>query len=165
MILTTHVIAGAAIGSLLPAHPVAAFVLGVGSHYVLDSIPHWDYPLYSILVNKGESSALTMRRALVRDFFDISLDFAAALIVSLVFFYNPNPSALVAICAGVIGGVLPDFLQFVYMLAPNSPIKYLQQFHRWIHTSHRLRNEGKTLIGVVSQIAIVAAIIFVAKVF
>src|SRR5579872_5534879 len=45
MLLTVHLAAGAAIGeavSGLPGAPVIAFVLGWGSHYVLDSIPHWE---------------------------------------------------------------------------------------------------------------------------
>jgi hypothetical protein len=42
MILSTHAIVGAAIASFLPSHPTIAFVLGFGSHFVLDAIPHWD---------------------------------------------------------------------------------------------------------------------------
>jgi hypothetical protein len=39
MILSTHAIVGAAIASFLPSHPTTAFVLGFGSHFVLDAIP------------------------------------------------------------------------------------------------------------------------------
>jgi len=163
MIGTTHAIAGAAIGSLMPTHPVAAFVFGVVSHYALDSVPHWDYPLYSVRVHKGDCSSMTMRRALVRDFFNVGFDLAVGVIISFMFFYNP--ASLIAVCAGLVGGVLPDFLQFVYACAPRTPMKYLQQFHHWIHTSHKLRQEGKSAIGIVYQVAIVVAIIAMAKIF
>jgi hypothetical protein len=43
MILSTHAVVGGAIASLMPSHPVLAFVVGVASHYAIDAIPHVDY--------------------------------------------------------------------------------------------------------------------------
>ena len=51
MILTTHAVVGAALASFVPSHPAAAFVLGFGSHFNLDAIPHVDYPIKSRSVN------------------------------------------------------------------------------------------------------------------
>jgi hypothetical protein len=39
--VTNHVLSGALIGGALPSHPVGAFALGLGSHLVLDAMPHW----------------------------------------------------------------------------------------------------------------------------
>ena len=47
MVLTTHAVAGATLATLVPNHPLWGFVIGFGSHFVLDSIPHWDYSLKS----------------------------------------------------------------------------------------------------------------------
>ena len=41
MFVTNHVLSGVVIGRLLERHPVSAFVVGVGSHLVLDMVPHW----------------------------------------------------------------------------------------------------------------------------
>ena len=41
MFVTNHVLSGVVIGRVLERHPVAAFVVGVGSHLALDMIPHW----------------------------------------------------------------------------------------------------------------------------
>lgn len=41
MFVTNHVLSGVLIGRVLEDHPVAAFVAGVGSHLVVDMIPHW----------------------------------------------------------------------------------------------------------------------------
>jgi hypothetical protein len=38
---TNHVLSGVVIGRLLERRPVAAFVIGVASHLVLDMVPHW----------------------------------------------------------------------------------------------------------------------------
>jgi hypothetical protein len=40
MLVTNHVLSGAIIGATTH-RPVHAFVLGVGSHFVLDWMPHW----------------------------------------------------------------------------------------------------------------------------
>jgi hypothetical protein len=51
MILTTHAVVGAALATFLPSHPVIAFAVGFASHFVLDAIPHVDYPIKSRSVN------------------------------------------------------------------------------------------------------------------
>jgi hypothetical protein len=40
MLVTNHVLSGAAIGAAV-RRPVPAFALGVASHYALDASPHW----------------------------------------------------------------------------------------------------------------------------
>ena len=40
MLVTNHVLAGAAIGALVK-HPLPALALGVVSHLAMDAIPHW----------------------------------------------------------------------------------------------------------------------------
>ena len=41
MFVTNHVLAGALIGRALRRHPVAAFGVGVVSHFAMDACPHW----------------------------------------------------------------------------------------------------------------------------
>jgi hypothetical protein len=41
MFVTNHVLSGVLIGRALERRPVAAFLIGVGSHLVLDAVPHW----------------------------------------------------------------------------------------------------------------------------
>jgi hypothetical protein len=45
MILSTHAIVGGAIASLFPSHPLLVVAAGFVSHFAIDAIPHWDYPL------------------------------------------------------------------------------------------------------------------------
>ena len=40
MLVTNHVLSGAVIGAVT-RHPVPAFLLGIASHFALDSVPHW----------------------------------------------------------------------------------------------------------------------------
>jgi hypothetical protein len=39
--VTNHALSGALVGRLLPRRPATAFVVGLGSHLILDALPHW----------------------------------------------------------------------------------------------------------------------------
>ena len=41
MFVTNHVLSGVVIGRCLERRPVTAFVVGIGSHLLLDKVPHW----------------------------------------------------------------------------------------------------------------------------
>ncbi|MGH9081165.1 MAG: hypothetical protein ACRDYE_14035 [Acidimicrobiales bacterium] len=41
MFVTSHTLSGVLIGRAARGRPTAAFLAGVGSHLVLDSVPHW----------------------------------------------------------------------------------------------------------------------------
>ena len=49
MLITNHVVAGALIGAAVP-QPAQAFVVGVASHFAMDSMPHWGHPDHSIFL-------------------------------------------------------------------------------------------------------------------
>ena len=41
MFVTNHVLSGVVIGRLFERRPISAFVVGLASHLVLDTVPHW----------------------------------------------------------------------------------------------------------------------------
>lgn len=73
-ILSTHAVVGAAIAALMPDHPALAFVSRIASHFAVDAIPHWDYPLRAISIKPNNDPALTMNLALFQDLGLIALD-------------------------------------------------------------------------------------------
>jgi hypothetical protein len=109
MILSTHAVVGGALASLFPSHPVAAFAVGFASHFVIDAIPHWDYPLRSISVARGARNQVRLTPALARDVALIGFDAIAGLALAIGIF--ATPSTIVAVLAGAVGAMLPDPLQ------------------------------------------------------
>jgi len=49
MTLAAHSIVGGATVSLMPTHPVLGLCLAFARHFVLDAMPHWDYPMRSAM--------------------------------------------------------------------------------------------------------------------
>jgi hypothetical protein len=128
---------GGAVATLCPSHPVLIAVLAFASHFAIDAIPHWDYPLQSISVTPGANNReLKLDRRLFLDLSLIGLDACAGFALALWLFATSGSVGLIAI--GAIAGMLPDPLQFVHSLFPHEPLKILQRFHVWIHAKRRL---------------------------
>ncbi|MDD1518446.1 hypothetical protein ACNJYD_12720 [Bradyrhizobium sp. DASA03005] len=158
MILSTHAIVGGAIASLFQLHPAAAAIAGFASHFAIDAIPHWDYPLRSISLGKGANNRrLSFSRATLRDFAIIGIDACAGLGLALWMFAAEGSIWIIAI--GASTAMLPDALQFVHTLYPRGLLHILQRFHWWIHSKRALTG----LFGVGSQLAFAGTVAVLAR--
>jgi hypothetical protein len=153
MILSTHAIVGGAIASLFPSHPVLVVAAGFTSHFAIDAIPHWDYPLQAISVRRAAGSrAVNLDRRLWVDLTLIALDACAGLAIANWLFATPATSG--AILLGAVAAMVPDPLQVVHALYPREPLKSLQRFHQWIHAKRKL----SWPLGASSQAVFAAAV-------
>ena len=164
MILTTHAVVGATIVVSIPNHPILGFVLAFASHFLLDSIPHWDYKIASH--KKGEQGRMSddfvIGKAFAIDLTRVGLDALFGLSLALLSFYIFSPHLFWLPFLGVIGAILPDALQFVYFNWKKQPMISLQRFHVWMHARTNL-NE-RPVIGISQQIGIILLSVFVFKV-
>jgi hypothetical protein len=157
--LTTHAIVGAAIASGIPAYPALAIAAAFASHFLLDAIPHWDYPISSDSVNPKVAAAMKYDRALLVDMLKIGTDAMLGMALALLLLARPSNFALV-LC-GAAAALLPDALQFAYMRFPREPLISLQRFHRWIHASRNLHS--RPILGVATQIGLILFVLLVAR--
>jgi len=149
MPITPHMLVGAAIGTHSPGLLIA-FCLGLISHYLLDALPHWDYfpkdYFHKIKITRPEH------------FKKIGLDFIlGVMIVSILTFAYPQKFLILA---GILGALLPDFLQFIYY---TFRIKWLKPF-TWLHKKIHLYDNlpfrlGFPAILIVSLMAILSLIL------
>lgn len=153
MILCTHAIVGGAIASLFPTHPVVVAVAGFASHFAIDAIPHWDYPLQTISIGAdADNRHLALNRNLIFDLMLIGFDGSAGLAIAVWLFADPTTRAAIAL--GAFMAILPDGLQFACSLFPHEPLKSLQRFHQWIHSKRQL----SWPLGASSQALLAAAV-------
>jgi hypothetical protein len=167
MTLTTHMAVGTAVASLFPHNPALGFGVAFLSHFVLDAIPHWDYPID--VKSDGKNSMnndIVLGIGFLKSFIKICFDGFLGLILSALFLTFLLKSGgygyqfLSILFSGAVGGALPDFLQLVYMKWRHEPLISLQKFHIWIHGKN-WGNVIKTLPGIFLQTAIVL-IVFIA---
>jgi len=157
MILSSHAIVGAALASLMPAHPVTTFAVGFASHFALDAIPHADYPIRSQSINPEIGAPMTLDTGLLWDVLTIGSDGLFGILVAVFLFGSPLGHW--AILLGAIGAMLPDPLQFVCARFPHEPLRTLQRFHRWAHTDRQIKG---TILAVGTQAGFVAVVVGIA---
>lgn len=124
MLLATHSLVGAFIGQEV-GYPPLAFLLGIISHLLLDSIPHADGP--DDKVGSKETDPVSFLQYAVV-FIDIAL--GAIAIFYLISSGEIGQSAI----WGAAGGIFPDFVDNVPFWSPKlrelfSPLKKFHLFH------------------------------------
>ncbi|MEK7390614.1 MAG: hypothetical protein AAB635_00575 [Patescibacteria group bacterium] len=175
MTLATHIVTGAAVAKIFTANPVQAFLVGCLSHYVLDSIIHWDYKLrafssesnsYSMDDSSSIDDSFSMEKKvrfnkfllgdIAKVLFDAFLGFLIVfLIVSLATDRLANGDMFIMLF-GAVGGVIPDFLQFLYGIRKNQFLRGLQKFHHFMHAKRKLND--RPVLGISLQIFIIVAV-------
>jgi hypothetical protein len=165
MILTPHAIIGAAIANVLPGHPVVGFVLAVASHYLVDMIPHNHYEhQHYILKETNSIASLSHNVRAIYQFVLIIFDFCGGVFISILLFSRDWHSLFITLL-GVAGGVLPDFLQFLYYKYKHRHLKTHMDFHGKFETKNNLDHNPAlgALIQFVTTLTVVAGYFFLVK--
>ena len=63
---------------------------------------------------------------------------------------------------GMIGGMLPDFLQFVYTRFPHQPMILIQKFQDFMHAEYEI-DKKKVFLGIFLQAIFAAGVILLVK--
>lgn len=143
MTFGTHMVVATAVALPVLHNPAAAFAVGVASHYVVDAIPHWDWPLKSLEKKPEEGHfASTVNLSfgaisidMLRLAVDVSVGLAALVAVYLI---AGGTWSIVALAAAAFGGVLPDGLQFLFFATRSRMLAHHQRFHDAVHTEIKI---------------------------
>lgn len=147
MILVTHAVVGGAVGQII-SNPVLAFSAGFLSHFILDAIPHWDYPLHAKTGVDLDVDMDISSRYFKHDIAKIALDILVGFM--LVYFFHLS---FWAAC----GAIFPDFLQFAYFKLRWRILRWLQSFHIWIHSDLHL--DSRPIFGPILQVLLIFVVL------
>jgi hypothetical protein len=136
MLTTAHAATGAAIGAII-IEPTAVLPLALVSHYILDTIPHWQETLAPYIPNK-----YTYRRIPIDILLSVGLVYAIILL---------KGSHAPIIIIGAIVANIPD-ADTVIILFPQLKRGLIKQHWDW-HS--RIQRETSSLWGVVTQLVTV----------
>lgn len=151
MFITTHALIGALIGEQLPNSPVWAFAIGIASHFLTDIIPHGDSNLY-----KGYVSGARVKRALAY----VTIDALVAMMFVLGLFNTEFVQHRLAISAGIVGSVLPDFLVALYEIFRVKKLRWFHRVHFFFHNMVTAkRGDIPLMAGVAMQLVVLAFLV------
>lgn len=142
MLITPHVVLGAAIGSKID-NPYLIAPIALGSHFLLDKIPHWQETLYPY-----EPTKLTYIRILL----DIILSIGILYFLAKIIPFQAN------IYIGIFFSLLPDMDALAMKYRNLLKINFIKIYYNW-HV--KIQNETDKFYGVITQIGIVLACIFI----
>ena len=142
MFITNHVLAGAVLGLVAPRRPAKVALVAVGSHFVLDAVPHWgsdhdDAKFRKVAIVDGLVGLATMRA-----------------VMSAV----PRGTR-VAVLAGMLGAAFPDSDKPALMFFGRSPFPApVDRFHSRIQreSARGIRTEIRAALGLVLAVRVLS---------
>ena len=161
MVLTPHLLAGAAIGA--KTHNLGLIVvLGLLSHLVLDRIAHWDYPNAGLSNYRQEKNL----KNLFIEFTKIVIDGIIGLtVIWIISFWKKDLLEIKNIFSMLIGvffATLPDIsLLFSYLILPEKISEKLVNFHHSFFHYKRPEKDKDKPLGLFLEILMVFLIILV----
>lgn len=125
MFLTVHAAAGIIVG-IKTGNPILAFIAGVISHFILDMIPHGDQDLV-----EGNDHFSPRERKLLRY---VGVADTIIMLAELGILYWLGLAPLTwSVSAAVVGALLPDFLNAVYVFTETKILLPYFHFQRALH--------------------------------
>ncbi|MEK7548663.1 MAG: hypothetical protein AAB499_02080 [Patescibacteria group bacterium] len=166
MLTVPHTLIGAALGSLAPDSPVSnvlAFGLGWLSHFVLDTIPHWERLIEAPEGRvKGFATEQTPNMWPRLYFWQAVIDvlLAATIILGLIYFWeNALRFWRSTWFWGALGGFFPDVVDNNPYITPHLQHRrgwrWLRHFHQSIHISLRAQKKMPRFVGLLTQVVAV----------
>lgn len=149
MVLTPHILIGAAIGSQVN-NAYLLIPLALASHYLLDIVPHVEYDIKTIAAGKINKKFF---KEMAKVFFDI----VAGIII--VFSLSRGSASLKYVITGAFFGMLPDFIQLLaFFIEKNKILRKYRKFHLQLHFLREVSIPGSLKIFTQLLIMILAAI-------
>ncbi len=152
-----------------PRNPLLAFLAGFVSHFLLDAIPHWDYKprsryfcSYRSSVENEKNRAPILSKTFGFDMARIGLDFCLGTVIALVIFIRIDTSAIWPTLAGILGGIMPDPLVFLFWKIKKGAEDPLQRLHAWAHCQSASL-DNRPFLGLALQILLIFTIVLIVR--
>ena len=147
MLETPHVVVAAAIASKV-ANPALALALALGSHFVLEQVPHWNPHINSEMKKFGKISDFSKKVILT----DVILSLIFGFYISSLVLPD-KMRALIIVLACFIA-VTPDLIEAPYYLK-GLKIKFITT--KWIPFKKSLQTDANIIPGLLTQVLIILA--------
>lgn len=155
MLISVHIITAAGLG-FLTKNPLAAFGVGVVSHFLGDKIPHWEYSVKPLDVLKDKKGFTKLKMCFMPSVLWVLSFIGLEILGGFLFIglatFGKNDLAISAALFGGLGGLLPDIL---WGIADNSKNSILRAYRRFHHASHTKIGNVALRYGLTWQLALV----------
>lgn len=151
MLETPHVVVGAAIATKV-VNPLLAIPLSLGSHFLLEKIPHWNPHLNTETIKYGAPTAQSTRIVVA--------DATTALVFGSFIAYRalPNIPYALTILACCLAAALPDLVEAPYFFLHMRS----EAIKKWIKFQKSIQVDAPISWGFIAQlVVIVVAVLWI----
>ncbi len=158
MLAVGHTAIGIAIGLAVP-EPVAAFGLGVFSHHLADTVPHFDPG--SFLLDKPWHPRST-KEYTARDWIFVSIDAVLTLGLLIGAFVILPVERRLAVGAAILGALLPDLVHNIPFWSPGlRKITWIRGWQDHIHRRFQITVPARHwLFGSATQVVPIGLVVW-----
>ena len=157
MTATAHALVAGAIAAKF-SDPTTASILALSSHYIMDSIPHWDFGTNWRMRSKTFTGTL----AVFETVFGIGISYALF----------GSSASFITFSAAIVASLLPDWIEtpwyiFFAHAKKNGPSLRASVWEKLTHQAYKIQNKFHTKaqfpFGLVTQVATVFFFIFLLR--
>ena len=146
MLETPHVVVGAAIAFKV-GNPALALPLALGSHFIIEKIPHWNPHLNTEKKTQGKVSRQSLKIIIVDTVLALVLGSAIALRA------YPDVKRVVVVLMGAFLAALPDLIEAPYYFL-NKESGFIT---KWIKFKKSIQADANVIPGLIYQLVTVIA--------
>jgi len=145
MLETPHVVVGAAIATKV-VNPALSIPLALGSHFLLEKIPHWNPHLNRETEKYGQPTKKSTQIVIA--------DATTALVFGSFVAYQalPNTGHAIGILATCLASVLPDLIEAPYFFLHIRK----EAIKKWIKFQKSLQADAPLSWGILTQLVVIA---------
>jgi len=146
MLETPHVFVGAVIASKIP-NPLIAIPLAFASHFILETVPHWNPHLNTETEKFGKPT----KKSTIITIVDSTVALVSGSLIAWQALPNTNQAILILACC--LASVLPDLLEapYFFLKVRTAWVK------KWIKFQKSLQNDTSFYWGFLTQTATILA--------
>jgi len=160
MILTPHIVVGAAIGAKTQNLGLI-IILGLLTHFIMDKLPHWDYDLPAVLREFRKNKKI---KPLLSDFVKMAIDITVGLFLAFIILWYKNFLSfdyLPFILFGIFISLLPDIVHGFAFLMPGKTARKINQITKFFHHPEDKQKKGKiTFLNMMTTILVIIICVF-----
>ncbi|MBR9704788.1 hypothetical protein GOV12_05225 [Candidatus Pacearchaeota archaeon] len=141
-----HILIGIIIG--LVFHPLAIIPIALLSHFIFDSLPHWDGDFDKKSFQKTGIAKIKKSVIIIR-----GLDMILALAILSYFLYLTKNNLILL---GAFFALFPDLIKVGYL----TNLKKNKTFKSYLNFHSKIQKDTKPLIGLITQIILAIILIY-----
>lgn len=143
MLELPHALVGIAIASKI-ANPVLAIPLAVGSHFVLDMLPHWNPHFFTETQKYGKPLKKST------NFATVEIVIAGIVSLGIAATQYPDVGRMLLFYAAALAGMAPDLVKI--------PFFFLKQqkgvLKKYVLMERSIQNDANPPLGIITQVVI-----------